>query len=149
MPHFPGDAQRGTSMDGKRPGGTRRTTPRVLVAPAALAALAALAAGAAAQVPTASAVTTGSAISSVAGPSAQTPVADAIATYLRGRSGGTTVAVRDDVSRTSFTVNGSQRHYCASIVKVDILQTLLHQRHGSLTSSQRALAARMIQESDN
>src|SRR3954451_3894821 len=143
MPHFPGDAQRGTSMDGKRPGGTRRTTPRVLVA------LAALAAGAAAQVPTASAVTTGSAISSVAGPSAQTRVADAIATYLRGRSGGTTVAVRDDVSRTSFTVNGSQRHYCASIVKVDILQTLLHQRHGSLTSSQRALAARMIQESDN
>jgi beta-lactamase class A len=140
-------------MDGKRHGGARRATYRVLVV------LAALAGGAAALVPTASAAiahgplqrapVVGSARSTVAGPSAQTPVADAISTYLRGRSGGTTVAVRDDVSRTSFTLNGAQRHYCASIVKLDILQTLLHQQHGSLTSSQRALAARMIQQSDN
>ena len=76
-------------------------------------------------------------------------LADAIATYLRGRSGATTVAVRDNVSGKSFTVNGSQRHYCASIVKLDILQALLRQRRGALTSSQRALAATMIQKSDN
>jgi beta-lactamase class A len=144
-------------MDGRRPHGTTRAAPRVLVV---LVALAALAAGVAAHVPAASAApspqgrlqrarATGPALASVAGRSTQAPVTDAIATYLRGRSGGTTVAVRDHVGGTSFTVNRSQRHYCASIVKVDILQTLLRQRHGRLTSGQRDLAARMIQKSDN
>jgi beta-lactamase class A len=144
-------------MDGRRPHRTTRAAPRVLVV---LVALTALAGGVAAHVPAASAApspqgrlqrarATGPAVSSVAGRSTQSPVADAIATYLRGRSGGTTVAVRDNVGGTSFTVNRSQRHYCASIVKVDILQTLLRQRHGRLTSGQRDLAARMIRKSDN
>lgn len=141
-------------MHSARRGGTTRTARRVLVA------LAALAAGMAAHVPTASAATApgplrqahaaaGPAVSSAAGRSTQPSLADSIATYLRGRSGATTVAVRDNISGKSFTVNGSQRHYCASIVKLDILQTLLRQRHGALTSSQRALAVKMIEKSDN
>ena len=124
-------------------------------------ALATLAGGVVAHAPTASGATAPPgqirqahaahvpAASSAAGRSTQPSLADAIATYLRGRAGGTTVAVRDNVSGKSFTVNGSQRHYCASIVKLDILQALLRQRHGALTSSQRALAATMIQKSDN
>jgi beta-lactamase class A len=142
-------------MDSARQGGTTRRARRVLLA------LAALVAGMAAHVPTASAATAphgslrqahaaaGPAVSSAAGRSTQPSLADSIATYLRGRSGATTVAVRDNISGKSFTVNGSQRHYCASIVKLDILQTLLRQRRGALTSSQRALAAKMIEKSDN
>jgi beta-lactamase class A len=111
----------------------------------------------AAHVPTASAATAphgqprrahAAAVSSAAVRRTQ-PSRETIATYLHGRSGTTTVAVRDNVSGQSFTVNSSQRHYCASIVKLDILQSLLRQRHGALTTSQRALAAKMIQESDN
>lgn len=142
-------------MDSARRDGATRTARRVLVA------LATLAAGLALHVPTASAATAphgqlrqvhaaaGPAVASAAGRGTQSSLADTIATYLRGRSGATTVAVRDNVSGKSFTVHGSQRHYCASIVKLDILQTLLRQRHGALTSSQRALAAKMIQKSDN
>jgi beta-lactamase class A len=139
-------------MDSARGGCTTRAVRRTLVV------LAALAGGMAVHAPTASAATPAhgqprqahvAAAPSAAGRGTQPSLADAIGTYLRGRSGASTVAVRDNVSGKSFTVHGSQLHYCASIVKLDILQALLRQRHGSLTGSQRTLAAKMIQKSDN
>jgi hypothetical protein len=41
------------------------------------------------------------------------------------------------------------RNDTASIVKVDILETRLHQTHGHLSGNERALATAMIEQSDN
>jgi hypothetical protein len=73
----------------------------------------------------------------------------AVSAWLSHRDGATAVAVYDYVSgRWRFHHKAAGR-YTASIVKADILETLLHRQHGSLSDYQRSLARRMIEESDN
>jgi len=72
--------------------------------------------------------------------------------YLKTRPGELSVAVRDQATGASYTFNTSLRTVTASIVKADILATLLLQAQKSghgLTVSQKALATRMIEASDN
>lgn len=71
-----------------------------------------------------------------------------VADYLTSRSGVVSVAVYDVVRARGWAWHPRYRGYTASIVKVDILAALLH-RDGRLSHWQRALAARMIRESDN
>jgi beta-lactamase class A len=59
------------------------------------------------------------------------------------------VAVYDTVARRWVRVHPRDRMVTASIVKVDILQTLLHQHGGHLTAAQRDPVTRMIEQSDN
>lgn len=68
--------------------------------------------------------------------------------YLQDREGSVSVAVYDAIGHRTWLDYPSDREQTASIVKVDILETLLHQK-GSLDSSDQALAARMIEYSDN
>ncbi|HSR23385.1 MAG TPA: serine hydrolase [Candidatus Eisenbacteria bacterium] len=73
-----------------------------------------------------------------------TPVYD----YMATRRGTIAVAVYDLVSRQQWWWHISVRSSTASIVKVDILAALLR-RNGTLSASQRTLAAAMIERSDN
>jgi beta-lactamase class A len=73
----------------------------------------------------------------------------AIAAYVAHRKGAISVAVYDDVAKRLVVVRPKLRGRTASIVKVDILETLLHQTHGKLTPDQRATATAMIERSDN
>jgi beta-lactamase class A len=59
------------------------------------------------------------------------------------------VAVYDTIARRWVRVHPGDRMVTASIVKVDILQTLLHRHGGKLSPAQRDLATRMIEQSDN
>jgi hypothetical protein len=67
-----------------------------------------------------------------------------------GTHGRPSVAVADlDTEVTAGYGAAGHRFATASIVKADILAVLLLQRHGRLTSSQRAIARQMIVHSDN
>jgi beta-lactamase class A len=59
------------------------------------------------------------------------------------------IALRNLDSGLTATYGADVRYATASIVKVNILAGLLLQRGGELSSSQQALARRMIQNSDN
>jgi hypothetical protein len=72
-----------------------------------------------------------------------------IRSYLAKRHGSASVAVYDRVSKTLMLVHPKLRGRTASIVKVDILETRLHQTDGDLSAAQRQLATAMITESDN
>lgn len=72
--------------------------------------------------------------------------------YLSDRPGEVAIAVKDQKTGASYSFNRSLRTGTASIVKADILATLLLQAQKSgdgLSASQRALATRMIEASDN
>ncbi|HEX3802354.1 MAG TPA: serine hydrolase [Solirubrobacteraceae bacterium] len=80
--------------------------------------------------------------------------------YLGARTGTVAVAVEDldDPTTRGDTVNDSYKEWLlnpgarvqtASIVKVDILETLLHSAAGPLTGSATAVADGMIEQSDN
>ncbi|HEX3909059.1 MAG TPA: serine hydrolase [Mycobacteriales bacterium] len=69
--------------------------------------------------------------------------------YANSRRGSVTVAVYDVAAHRLTLVHDRDRFVTASIVKVDILQTLLYQRHGHLSGDERSLAKRMIEQSDN
>jgi beta-lactamase class A len=73
----------------------------------------------------------------------------AISSYVATRDGAISVAIYDDVAKRLVVVRPKLRGRTASIVKVDILETLLHQTHGKLTADQRATATAMIERSDN
>jgi len=66
-------------------------------------------------------------------------------------SGGRLSLAVADLETGATARDGEQRHglATASIVKVDILATLLLQRDGELSRAQKALAERMIEDSDN
>ncbi len=65
-------------------------------------------------------------------------------------SGRLSMSVLDLSTGVAATYGPSDRtHATASIVKVDILATLLWQNDGKLSESERSLARRMIQQSDN
>lgn len=71
-----------------------------------------------------------------------------VARYLTRRAGAASAAVRDLVDGSGWTVHRRYRGYTASIVKADILETLL-QRTRRLTPPTRVLARRMIELSSN
>jgi hypothetical protein len=72
-----------------------------------------------------------------------------IARYVSHRPGTVSVSVRDQTNGKLWTFNGGMRNDTASIVKVDILETRLHQTGGHLSSADRRLATLMIEQSDN
>jgi Beta-lactamase enzyme family len=75
-----------------------------------------------------------------------------VESYLTGREGRLSVAVRDLSTGASYAYGSSQRFPTASIVKADILAALLlqAQRDGrTLTTTEQALTSQMIRNSDN
>ncbi|NVI90009.1 serine hydrolase [Actinomadura sp. BRA 177] len=76
----------------------------------------------------------------------------AVRAYIKTRPGKTGVMAEDLRTGLSFGENENGRFVTASIMKVDILSSLVLQRqrdHRDLTAGQRELAGRMIRESDN
>lgn len=69
--------------------------------------------------------------------------------YVKRRDGAASVAVFDGVADKLLVIHPSYRGRTASIVKADILETLLHRTHGHLTHSERVMATAMIEHSDN
>jgi hypothetical protein len=78
-----------------------------------------------------------------------TSLHQAIAAYVKSRHGAISAAVYDDNSKHLMLFHPKVRGRTASIVKADILETLLHRTGGHLTESQRETATSMIEESDN
>ncbi|MDQ1484021.1 MAG: hypothetical protein QOF35_2097 [Actinomycetota bacterium] len=80
------------------------------------------------------------------------PFADDLASYLETRSGRVAVAVFDSKTGVTYSYNGRTHFVTASIVKVAVLGTLLRKAQNAdrrLTSTERSLATRMIEQSDN
>jgi hypothetical protein len=72
--------------------------------------------------------------------------------FLTGRGGNVTAGVEDIASGRVFLYHPGDREETASIVKVDILATLLHQADAddsTLSAGQDDVATGMIEESDN
>ena len=73
-----------------------------------------------------------------------------MASYLTGRAGVVSAAVYDLSTRQLWTIGPGRPQAEASIVKVDILETLFSQQGaGGLSGADRALAQSMIEDSDN
>ena len=78
------------------------------------------------------------------------PFTAAMASYLTGRAGVVSAAVYDLSTRQLWTIGPGRPQAEASIVKVDILETLFSQQGaGGLSGADRALAQSMIEDSDN
>jgi hypothetical protein len=80
------------------------------------------------------------------------PLAAPARSYLAGRSGTVLAAVYDEHTGQTWTLGESTPQDEASIVKVDILETLLaeHRAGGSaLSANETSLARQMIEDSDN
>lgn len=80
------------------------------------------------------------------------PFAGAIRSYLATRSGTASVAVYDAKTGVQYSYAAGTRFVTASIVKASVLGTLLHQAQTSgraLTATEKSLATKMIQVSDN
>ena len=70
--------------------------------------------------------------------------------FVTGRAGTISVAVRDLTTGQTWTLGPGTPQDEASVVKVDILETLLAQAgSGGLSSADQGLAQSMIEESDN
>jgi hypothetical protein len=72
-----------------------------------------------------------------------------LSSYVAKRHGAIAVAVWDGVAKDLMVVHPKLRGRTASIVKVDILETLLHKTGGHLSEEQRETATSMIENSDN
>lgn len=84
--------------------------------------------------------------------SAQRNLAAAVGPAARADGSHVTVAVDDLTTGTEAAYGGGREFVTASIVKVDILCTLLYQSqksHRALTSEEKKLATTMIENSDN
>jgi beta-lactamase class A len=78
------------------------------------------------------------------------PFAAAVTPYLAGRAGVVSAAVDDLRTGRVWTIGPARPQAEASIVKVDILETLLaHSGGGLLSSADQELAQNMIEDSDN
>jgi hypothetical protein len=73
----------------------------------------------------------------------------AIAAYVAKRHGAVSASVYDRVSKKLVVIRPKVRGRTASIVKVDILETLLHRTGGHLSEDQRETAKSMIENSNN
>lgn len=71
--------------------------------------------------------------------------------YLRGREGNITAGVEDLETGQTMLYRPGHAEHTASIVKVDILATLLHEKQGNggLDGATQALATGMIESSDD
>ncbi len=79
-----------------------------------------------------------------------TVVADAVSSWHTREDGHLAVVVADlQTGRTTAYGDTDHAFATASVVKVDILATLLLQRQGTLSSAQREVAGRMIRQSSN
>ncbi|SEP68399.1 serine hydrolase [Microlunatus flavus] len=77
-------------------------------------------------------------------------VASAVSRWHDDESGHLAVVVQDLSTGRSHTYGDTGKAFAtASIVKVDILATLLLQEQGKLSSAQKEVAARMIRQSSN
>jgi beta-lactamase class A len=84
--------------------------------------------------------------------SPRTALARALAPVLRHRSGRLAVAVADPGTGVTVTYHPRQAFHTASVVKADILATLLLQlqrQHAVLSLDEQDLATAMIEDSDN
>lgn len=77
------------------------------------------------------------------------PLGGTAAAYLAGRSGSVLAAVYDIGSGQTWTIGHGRPQAEASVVKLDILETLLAQHGGGLPAGDQALARQMIDDSDN
>lgn len=92
------------------------------------------------------------AAAAVPGAGAPFPFDAALNSYLATRSGRVSVSVFDAATGATHSYNAGAKHVTASIVKASVLGTLLSQAQVArrpLTSTERSLATRMIQRSDN
>lgn len=69
--------------------------------------------------------------------------------YLEGRTGHVTVGVEDLVTGDRLLHRPGHRQWTASIVKLEILETLLAHHHAPLQPERAAQARRMIEQSSN
>jgi hypothetical protein len=78
------------------------------------------------------------------------PLSGAAAPYLAGRAGTVTAAVYDLRTGQSWRLGDGRAQPEASVVKLDILETLLARPRGAaLSAADAALARSMIEDSDN
>jgi Beta-lactamase enzyme family len=77
------------------------------------------------------------------------PFGAAAASYLSDRDGTVLAAVYDLGTGRTWRIGHGWPQAEASVVKLDVLETLLDERGSGLPASDRALAARMIEDSDN
>ncbi len=78
------------------------------------------------------------------------PLAGAAASYAAGRSGSVLAAVYDLKTGQSWRLGGGPAQAEASVVKLDILETLLAKEGGTtLSPGDRSLSKTMIEDSDN
>jgi Beta-lactamase enzyme family len=78
------------------------------------------------------------------------PLSGAAAAYVAGRSGTVLAAVYDIATGQSWRLGDGPAQDEASVVKLDVLETLLAQQGGTgLSSADQALAQSMIEDSDN
>jgi beta-lactamase class A len=77
------------------------------------------------------------------------PFTAAVTAYLARRTGTVSAAVYDLRTGQTWTLGHEPRQAAASVVKVDILETLLASAPRGLSAANRALAAMMIEDSDN
>lgn len=73
----------------------------------------------------------------------------AIAAYVANRHGAVSAAIYDRVADKLVLFHPKVRGRTASIVKVDVLETLLHRTDGHLSEDQRETATSMIENSNN
>ncbi|HSZ38668.1 MAG TPA: serine hydrolase [Trebonia sp.] len=69
--------------------------------------------------------------------------------YLSGRTGTVSAAVYDLRTGQEWTLGGTRPQAEASVVKLDILETLLSNDAGRLPAADQPLATSMIEDSDN
>lgn len=77
------------------------------------------------------------------------PLAGAAASYVSHRTGKVLAAVYDVRTGQTWRLGQGPPQPAASVVKLDILETLLAQRNSGLSAANRSLAQRMIEDSDN
>jgi hypothetical protein len=77
------------------------------------------------------------------------PFSSAVTSYLAGREGTALAAVYDVRTGQTWTLGDGRPQATGSIVKVDILQTLLARRPLGLPAADQALARSMIENSSN
>jgi beta-lactamase class A len=83
-------------------------------------------------------------------PTAEQYLASAVASLVTRDDDHVAVAVDDLTTGKSASYNGTNTEFItASIIKADILATLLHQTDDDLTSYEQELATTMIENSDN
>jgi len=79
----------------------------------------------------------------------QDPLGAAAAAYVSGRGGTVLAAVYDVGTGRTWRLGQGQPQAEASVVKLDVLETLLAERGPELSVSDRSMTAQMIENSDN